>query len=294
MSLLKGATRFVLLTLVIGLFGSLIAAMGMPAGGPPGLTTLGILGAVIVLLSPFLAAAWIWRRHRIAKARDASMRLAALAQEQEYQQNLLRRRTIERQRLIDAVDRHRSALSRNLALAVRTNDYGAVVKDMTDEAFVEFFASIALDSALFSFDEAKALVFERLGIHRREQAAAGFDADTFPRGGNDFEHWVAQSLTRFGWMAEVTRGSGDQGLDVIAEKAGKRLGLQCKLYGSPVGNKAVQEAHAGVAYYGVDAAGVLTNASFTPSATALATATGIRLFSQHDIPDLFEKTFGAR
>lgn len=294
MSLLKGATRFVLLTLVIGLFGNLIAAMGMPAGGTPGLTALGILGAVIVLLSPFLAAAWIWRGHSVATARDASMRLTALAQEQEYQQNLLRRRTIERQRLVDAVDRHRNALSRNLALAVRTNDYGAVVKDMTDEALVEFFASIALDSALFSFDEAKTLVFERLSIHRREQAAAGFDADTFPRGGNDFEQWVAQSLTRFGWTAEVTRGSGDQGLDVIAEKAGKRLGLQCKLYGSPVGNKAVQEAHAGMAYYGVDAAGVLTNASFTPSAIALATATGIRLFSQHDIPDLFEKTFSAR
>jgi restriction system protein len=49
-----------------------------------------------------------------------------------------------------------------------------------------------------------------------------------------------------------------------------------------------------MAYYGVDAAGVMTNASFTPSATALATATGIRLFSQRDIPDLFEKTFGAR
>lgn len=294
MSLLKGAVRFVLLTLAIGLFGSLIAAMDVPAGGTPGLTALGIIGAIIILLSPFLAATWMWRRRSIAKARDASMRMAALAQEQEYQQNLLRRRSIEHQRLIDAVDRHFSALNRNLALAIRTNDYGAVVKDTTDEALVEFFASVALDSALFSFEEAKALVFEQLNIRRRAQAATGFDADTLPGDGHNFEQWVAHSLTRFGWKAEVTRGSGDQGLDVIAEKAGRRLGLQCKLYGSPVGNKAVQEAHAGMVYYGVDAAGVLTNASFTPSANALAMMTGVKLFSQYDIPDLFEKTFGAR
>ena len=77
------------------------------------------------------------------------------------------------------------------------------------------------------------------------------------------------------------------------DKAGKRIGLQCKLYGGPVGNKAVQEAHAGKVFYGVDAAGVLTNASFTPSAVTLALATGVKLFSQHDIPDLFEKTFVA-
>jgi restriction system protein len=103
---------------------------------------------------------------------------------------------------------------------------------------------------------------------------------------------VADALKRYGWKA--TRGSGDQGLDVIAEKKGKRVGLQCKLYGGPVGNKAVQEAHAGKVYYGVDAVGVLTNASFTPSATALAAVTGVKLFSQHDIPNLFEKIFAVR
>lgn len=294
MSLVKGVLRFVLLTLAIGFLGGMIGAVGMPAGQPPGLTAWSILGSVIVLLSPVLSAIWLWRRRRKAKAREAAMRLAALAEEQSFQKSLLQRRVVERQRLADAVDRHRGALERNLARAVRTNDYGAVVQDMTGEALDEFFASIALDGAALSFEDAKALVFERLNIHRREQAAAGFDAGSVPQGGHDFEHWVADALRRFGWKAEVTRGSGDQGLDVIAEKAGKRVGLQCKLYGGPVGNKAVQEAHAGKVYYGVDAVGVLTNASFTPSATALALATGVKLFSQHDIPDLFEKTFAAR
>jgi len=288
--LLKGVLRFVLLTLAICLLGGMIGSVGALAGKPPGLTALGILGMVIVVLSPFLSAAWLWRRK--AKAQEAAMRL--MAEEQHYQENLPRRRLIERQRLIDAVDQHRGALERNLARAVRTNDYGAVVQDMTGKALAEFFASIALDGALFSFEDAKALVFEQLNTRRREQVAAGFDAGSVPLDGHEFEHWVADALTRYGWKAEVTRGSGDQGLDVIAEKKGKRVGLQCKLYGGPVGNKAVQEAHAGKVYYGVDAVGVLTNASFTPSATALAAVTGVKLFSQHDIPSLFEKTFAAR
>ena len=292
MSLLKGVLRFVLLTLAICLLGGMIGSVGTLAGKPPGLTALGILGMVIVVLSPFLSAAWLWRRRRKAKAQEAAMRL--MAEEQHYQENLPRRRLIERQRLIDAVDQHRGALERNLARAVRTNDYGTVVQDMTGKALAEFFASIALDGALFSFEDAKALVFEQLNTRRREQVAAGFDAGSVPLDGHEFEHWVADALKRYGWKTEVTRGSGDQGLDVIAEKKGKRVGLQCKLYGGPVGNKAVQEAHAGKVYYGVDAVGVLTNASFTPSATALAAVTGVKLFSQHDIPSLFEKTFAAR
>jgi len=292
LSLLKGVLRFVLLTLAICLLGGMIGSVGTLAGKPPGLTALGILGMVIVVLSPFLSAAWLWRRRRKAKAQEAAMRL--MAEEQHYQENLPRRRLIERQRLIDAVDQHRGALERNLARAVRTNDYGTVVQDMTGKALAEFFASIALDGALFSFEDAKALVFEQLNTRRREQVAAGFDAGSVPLDGHEFEHWVADALKRYGWKTEVTRGSGDQGLDVIAEKKGKRVGLQCKLYGGPVGNKAVQEAHAGKVYYGVDAVGVLTNASFTPSATALAAVTGVKLFSQHDIPSLFEKTFAAR
>ena len=292
MSLLKGVLRFVLLTLAICLLGGMIGSVGALAGKPPGLTAWSILGMVIVFLSPFLSAAWLWRRRRKAKAQEAAMRL--MAEGQHYQENLPRRRLIERQRLIDAVDQHRGALERNLARAVRTNDYGMVVQDMRGEALAEFFASIALDGALFSFEDAKALVFEQLNTRRREQVAAGFDAGSVPLDGHEFEHWVADALTRYGWKAEVTRGSGDQGLDVIAEKKGKRVGLQCKLYGGPVGNKAVQEAHAGKVYYGVDAVGVLTNASFTPSATALAAVTGVKLFSQHDIPSLFEKTFAAR
>ncbi len=61
---------------------------------------------------------------------------------------------------------------------------------------------------------------------------------------NEFETYCAEELGRAGWNARVTMRSRDQGVDVVAEKLGVRVVLQCKLYSRPVGNKAVQEAAA--------------------------------------------------
>ena len=55
----------------------------------------------------------------------------------------------------------------------------------------------------------------------------------------DFEAFCAEELRRAGWNARVTMQSRDQGVDVIADKSNVRVVLQCKLYTSPVGNKAV-------------------------------------------------------
>ncbi|MDP8984639.1 MAG: restriction endonuclease [Pseudomonadota bacterium] len=57
-----------------------------------------------------------------------------------------------------------------------------------------------------------------------------------------YEQMVADRLSDLGWSARLTKGSGDQGIDVIAEMREKKAVIQCKLYSSPVGNSAVQQA----------------------------------------------------
>lgn len=204
-----------------------------------------------------------------------------------------KRREEARRALLEAVARHRAALTRNLRRAVKTNDYGRVTADKTDEALEEFFASVALDRRLIPFAEAAQLVSAALEPPKpRSRGARRFDPQALPADGHAFERWVAEALAGFGWEAETTPGSGDQGLDVIARRKGRSLGIQCKLYGSAIGNRAVQEAHAGKAFHRVEAAAVLSNAPFTPGARDLALATGVRLFSPQDIPELYEKTFG--
>jgi len=97
--------------------------------------------------------------------------------------------------------------------------------------------------------------------------------------GLEFEHFCAETLKRNGYTeVEVTQASGDQGVDVLAQKDGLQYAVQCKYYSSTVGNAAVQQAYAGKAYYDCDAAMVMTNSTFTQSARDLAERTGVELW----------------
>ncbi len=115
----------------------------------------------------------------------------------------------------------------------------------------------------------------------------GFDLNTPPSNGNVFKHWVAYGLD----SAKIMPPSSEQGIDVIATIDGKTIGLRCKLWNTPVGKKTVQEAFAGKTFHKTDAVAVMSNAPYTPSAQKLATDTGVKLLSHHDIPNLYEKMF---
>ena len=99
--------------------------------------------------------------------------------------------------------------------------------------------------------------------------------------GHDFEQFTANLLRKLGYeRVEVTPGSGDQGVDVIAVKDGKRYAIQCKRYGQKLGNKPVQEVFAGKTIYGCSVAVVLTNNYFTDGAKEAAKATGVELWDR--------------
>ena len=89
--------------------------------------------------------------------------------------------------------------------------------------------------------------------------------------GHDFEYFCADLLEDHGFKSvEVTRGSGDYGVDVLAEKEGVTYAVQCKRYDGPVGVKAVQEAYAGRDYYDRMVGAVMTNQYFTEPAVKAA------------------------
>lgn len=291
--MLKDIIKAAFLAIGIALIAMVI--VGGTAGGSGLSQIISNIGLILFILSPAIA---IWRfRYMRKKARLAAQAAYEISeQEQEASEqnrrDFLRKRFLERERLIDSIDRHRSALKRNLERAIKRNDYGAIEENRTGEALLEFFSSIDLNANYIEYSEAIEIVFEQIELRVQQDRMAGFDASNLPFDGHAFEKWVAEGLTGFGWEADVTAGSGDQGIDVIATKNGKRIGLQCKLYSQAIGNKAVQEAHSGKTYYNLDAAGVMTNSSFTSSANDLASVTGIFLLSHHDIPNLYETMFG--
>lgn len=107
--------------------------------------------------------------------------------------------------------------------------------------------------------------------------------------GHEFEHFCAELLKQNGYKdVEVTQGSGDQGIDIIAYKDYIKYGIQCKCYASDVGNKAVQEVFAGKTFYQCHVGIVLTNSYFTKSAIELAQMNGIVLWDRDKLLDMIK------
>jgi hypothetical protein len=103
--------------------------------------------------------------------------------------------------------------------------------------------------------------------------------------GKEFEQFIAVLFSKMGYETEVTKSSGDQGIDVIASKGGDKIGIQAKCYSGTVGNSAIQETVAGRNYYHLDKAIVVTNAGFTNSAKELAEANSVVLWNRTILKD---------
>jgi restriction system protein len=127
------------------------------------------------------------------------------------------------------------------------------------------------------------MMFVRIADHRRYRAdVAAFQwSDTMtPR---EFENRCCEAMRIAGLHATHTGRSGDQGCDVLANRAGVRVALQCKRQHGHVGNRAVQEAHSARAFTKATHAAVVSNAGYTKSAVALAKATGVQLLHWRDL-----------
>lgn len=99
--------------------------------------------------------------------------------------------------------------------------------------------------------------------------------------GEEFEVFVADILGNIGFInIQFTRASGDQGVDIIAERDGIKYAIQCKRYSQAVGNNAVQEVFAGKFFYHCHVGAVVTNSRFTQSAIELAKENGVVLWDR--------------
>ncbi|MGI6013683.1 MAG: restriction endonuclease [Oscillospiraceae bacterium] len=102
--------------------------------------------------------------------------------------------------------------------------------------------------------------------------------------GQKFEYFCADLLRDHGFTnVEVTPGSGDQGVDIIATKDDIRYAIQCKNYTSRLGNTPIQQVHAGKSFYNCHVGVVMTNSTFTSGAISLAEATGTLLWDRTTI-----------
>lgn len=195
------------------------------------------------------------------------------------------------------VDENMKVLVRKRAQTVRTNDYGNTVYKNWEKEITYFINNVIepeLDkyqyASLYRDMNLEYITYEI--IDEKVQATQANYESSFKYHDSmspiDFEHFCANELNKQGWKAQVTKASGDQGVDVIAEKNNIRIVMQCKKYAKTVGNKAVQEIVAGKIYEHAQVACVITNSSYTKSAKELADINGVHLLHYYDLLNIDE------
>ena len=121
-----------------------------------------------------------------------------------------------------------------------------------------------------------AVVLSGEPLRRSDASMTAIDAMT----GTDFENYVAARLRRAGWQVTFTSVTGDYGVDLIAERDGKSVAIQCKRHGNSVGVAAVQQVVAGARHHGCTKSIVVSNQEFTRAAKQLAFTHGCQLIGR--------------
>src|SRR5690625_5243782 len=166
---------------------------------------------------------------------------------------------------------------------------GFVIFEGISEGNVEVFIIFLITALIAAYQGG--FFTNRLRSHRRFNYNAPLPsfrsgaAATTVSTGLDYEIFVKQIILQQGWDVIMTAQSGDQGADLIAERDGLSLAIQCKwLSQSRVGNTAVQEIFTAQAYYNCMYACVVTNAEYTNPAVDLADRTGVALLHHEELP----------
>lgn len=111
----------------------------------------------------------------------------------------------------------------------------------------------------------------------------------------DFEHFVADVWSERGWTTEVSQGSNDMGVDVIARKSDglvdQQIAIQVKRYaeGNTVGRPQIQQYHAlKTQNTETDAVVVVTTSTFAETAEEWAAAHNVKLVDGADLVKIIE------
>ncbi len=235
-----------------------------------------------------------WRKEQARREAERARRKV------EYEELLLReaeRRRLDRQQRFDAMvetvseraEAHAAILGRKHLQSVYRDDYGNWRFGKWNKEIAYFLRTVVGDDAVGEFAEEAARIVDDVARGERATIEANLQiglTNVDLVDATEFEIACANTLRDSGWGATITGRSGDQGCDVMAQKGGFTVVVQCKRYTAPVGNDAVQEAYAAKAHYSAFAACVVSNATFTQSARHLATTTGVLLLHPADLARL--------
>jgi restriction system protein len=105
---------------------------------------------------------------------------------------------------------------------------------------------------------------------------------------SDYAGRCASLLQGAGWTTDPSPAAYSKAVDIFAERDGRRLLLQCKGGGAPVGVEAVQQVFTLKDRRHADIAAIITHAPFTRAAQQMASANGVHALHDEDLMRLIQ------
>lgn len=100
--------------------------------------------------------------------------------------------------------------------------------------------------------------------------------------GYEFERQVASLYSVQGYSSQVTRGSGDGGVDIYLSKDGIRYAVQCKNHKKPIGPSAVRDLYGAMTHGQITRGIFISSGGYTTGAKEFA-HNKIELLDIHDV-----------
>lgn len=88
--------------------------------------------------------------------------------------------------------------------------------------------------------------------------------------GHVFEKQVGELYRQMGYFVEVTKGSGDGGIDIYLEKSGIRYAVQCKNHNKPISPAAVRDLYGAMMHDRLSNGVFISSGGFTKGAREFA------------------------
>jgi HJR/Mrr/RecB family endonuclease len=104
--------------------------------------------------------------------------------------------------------------------------------------------------------------------------------------GFEFEEYVADLLRKLGYKnVQITKKTGDKGVDILAQKNSRKYAIQCKRINprNKLNNSAIQQVYTGKQLYKCSNAMVITTGYFTEPAWEAAKELGVTLWARNKL-----------
>ena len=105
--------------------------------------------------------------------------------------------------------------------------------------------------------------------------------------GKDFEGMVAKMFSKMGYSVAITKGSGDEGIDLyMKNKKGERVGVQCKKWKGIIGQSIIRDFYGSLMHAHLKKGFIVTTGRFSKAANAFTRGKSITLIDGNKLREI--------